>query len=226
MVLGLEFGASNITFVAFGNNILDIIQDPSRMGEIFVLQQGVIPIQGNIKKAINILMDNLQTLNITHVGFSKNIGSISVNHIKDIEKLRNTFYSDYSTIIDIGAKNTKIYTFEGQKLSNIYTNGKCAAGSGSFIETMAERLDFSLPEFIKTALKCEEYASLSGRCAVFCESDIVHLFQKGITKDKIAHGITRVVALNVKTILENRPLGAKALFVGGVSQNQAVAFPG
>ncbi len=222
MVLGLEFGASNITFVAFGNNISEIIKDPARVGEIFVLQQGVIPIEGNIKKAIETLINKLQTCNITQVGFSNNIGPITVNHIKDIEKLRNTFYPDYSTIIDIGAKNTKIYTFEGQKLSNTYTNGKCAAGSGSFIETMADRLDFTLPEFIKTALETEEYASLSGRCAVFCESDIVHLFQKGITKDKIAHGITRVVALNVKSILENRPLGAKALFVGGVSQNKAV----
>ena len=65
MVLGLEIGSSNITFVTFGNNILEIIKDPLRKGEIFVLQQGVIPTHGNIKKALDTLMDNLQTCNIT-----------------------------------------------------------------------------------------------------------------------------------------------------------------
>ena len=222
MVLGLEFGATNITYVAFGNNILEIMKDPSRGDEIFMLTKGVIPINGDINKAIDSLMTDLVTCNVTHVGFSKSIGKYQVNQIKNIEKLRNFLYSDYSTIIDLGSKNTKIHTFSNNKLTKTFTNGKCAAGSGSFIETMADRLDFSLQKFIKVALNTEEYVSLSGRCAVFCESDIVHLFQKGITKDKIAHGITRNVALNVKAILGSTKLGEKTLFVGGVSKNEAV----
>lgn len=217
MVLGLEIDDGKITYAAFGNNVRDFSDR-----DVTVFMQGSVSVKESPENAINMIMERLQTCNVTHVGISRNVGDFSVNHTKDIETLRNNFFPEYSAVIDISRKSTKIYTFSDRRINNIYTNGKCAAGSGSFIETMAERLGFSVDRFIKEALKSEDFAHLSGRCAVFCESDIVHLFQKGITKDRIAHGITRAVALNVRGLLAGEDPGKKILFAGEVSKNEAV----
>jgi len=220
MILGIDFGTSNINYVVFNNDVLKTLTDTSVN---VVVTQGNVPVGGDLLKAFDVLIDKIETCNISQIGINKSIGSLRINHNKNIEKLRNARYYDYDNIIDIGNKTTKVVIFNGATISNTFNNGKCAAGSGSFLESMAVRLGYdNIEAFTEAAYNSNEPAHLSGRCAVFTESDIVHLFQKGVTREKIASGICKSIALNIKTMLGNKKLSGKTLFIGGVSKNKAV----
>ena len=98
---------------------------------------------------------------------------------------------------------------------------KCAAGTGSFLDHMHRRLDYStIEEFARTALETDNPATLSGRCGVFTESDIVHLYQKGTPRERIVAGIHQAICRTYKTsVLKGRPIEGRVAFVGGVSLN-------
>ncbi len=81
----------------------------------------------------------------------------------------------------------------------------------------------SIEEFARVALETENPATLSGRCAVFTESDIVHLYQKGTPRERIAAGIHQAICRNYRSaIARGKEFADKMLFIGGVSQNPAV----
>ncbi|MBD3174419.1 MAG: hypothetical protein GF320_04515, partial [Armatimonadia bacterium] len=98
---------------------------------------------------------------------------------------------------------------------------KCAAGTGSFLDHMHRRLNYdSIDQFATTALETDNPATLSGRCGVFTESDIVHLYQKGTPRERIVAGIHQAICRTYKnSVLKGRPVLGKVAFVGGVSQN-------
>lgn len=106
-------------------------------------------------------------------------------------------------------------------LSDIILGGKCAGGTGFFLDYMHKRLNFnSFEDFVQTGLSVESPAGISGRCAVFAESDVVHHYQKGMPKERIVAGIHKAVARNYKSLIRKGevPQG-KVAFIGGVSQN-------
>src|SRR4030042_6008317 len=87
-------------------------------------------------------------------------------------------------------------------LDDANLSSKCAAGSGSFLDHMARRLNYaSIGEFARVANETENPASLSGRCAVFTESDIVHLYQKGTPRERIAAGAHQAACRNYRPAL-------------------------
>jgi activator of 2-hydroxyglutaryl-CoA dehydratase len=100
-------------------------------------------------------------------------------------------------------------------------SSKCAAGSRSFLDHMAQRLNFgTVEEFARVANEVENPASLSGRCAVFTESDIVHLYQKGTPRERIAAGIHQAMCRNYRAaIAGGKELVDQVLCVGGVAPN-------
>jgi activator of 2-hydroxyglutaryl-CoA dehydratase len=77
----------------------------------------------------------------------------------------------------------------------------------------------SLDDFIQTGLSVKDPASISGRCAVFAESDIVHHYQKGTSRDRIVAGIHQAVARSYKNLIRKGTVPTKKIaFVGGVAK--------
>ena len=72
----------------------------------------------------------------------------------------------------------------------------------------------------RVALETESPASLSGRCAVFTESDITHLYQKGTPRNRIAAGVHQAISRNYRSaIARGKEFRDKVAFIGGVSEN-------
>ncbi len=134
------------------------------------------------------------------------------------------------TVIEMGRETQKYLRFAWDDLAGRLLldesslSSKCAAGSGSFLDHMARRLNFgTVEEFARVADGVANPASLSGRCAVFTESDIVHLYQKGTPRDRIAAGIHQAICRNYRAaIARGKEFEDEILFVGGVSLNPAV----
>lgn len=131
------------------------------------------------------------------------------------------------TIIEMGRESQKYILLKetGEQhqvlVDEVSLGHKCAAGTGSFLDHMHRRLNYdTIEEFAETALTTDHPATLSGRCGVFTESDIVHLYQKGTPRERIVAGIHQAICRTYKnSVLKGRPVVGKVAFVGGVSQN-------
>ena len=102
-------------------------------------------------------------------------------------------------------------------------NTLCAAGTGAFLSSQAERLDVPVEEFGKIALTSKSPTHIAARCTVFAESDLVHKAQMGCKKEDIIAGLCKSVALNyLNNVGKGKKIMSPIIFQGGVSKNIGV----
>ncbi len=89
------------------------------------------------------------------------------------------------TVIDIGGQDTKVITVEDGNVTNFTMNDKCAAGTGRFLELMANTLGFDIEEMCERA-KNGENVTISSMCTVFAESEVISLIGSGKKREDIA----------------------------------------
>ncbi len=158
------------------------------------------------------------------------LGADAVHEPNALAVAIDRLYPQVRTVIEMGREAQKYLLFERDPVSgrllveDSNLGNKCASGSGSFLDHMAVRLNYgSIEEFAQVALNTENPASLSGRCAVFTESDITHLYQKGTPRDRIAAGVHQAISRNYRSaIARGKEFRDKIAFIGGVSENPAV----
>ncbi|HHT9118714.1 MAG TPA: acyl-CoA dehydratase activase-related protein, partial [Candidatus Hypogeohydataceae bacterium YC38] len=128
------------------------------------------------------------------------------------------------TIFEIGGQDSKYISIENGAVVDFAMNKVCAAGTGSFLEEQAERLDISIKEeFGKLALGSCGPCGMGERCTVFMESDLVHHQQKGVAKDSLVAGLSYSIVLNyLNKVVEGRKIGNNIFFQGGVAYNRGV----
>lgn len=86
---------------------------------------------------------------------------------------------DVNTILEIGGQDSKIILLKNGIVTDFAMNTVCAAGTGSFLDRQAERLEIPIENFGEYALKSKAPVRIAGRCAVFAESDMIHKQQLG-----------------------------------------------
>jgi predicted CoA-substrate-specific enzyme activase len=99
-------------------------------------------------------------------------------------------------------------------------NDKCAAGTGKFLEVMANRLGVSQERLAQLASEGEE-ARISSMCTVFAESEVVSLVGRGEPVENIARGVIESVARRVAALAAQIP-GEPCFLTGGLCQNDYV----
>lgn len=92
------------------------------------------------------------------------------------------------TVIDIGGQDTKIIRVEQGVVSDFNMNDKCSAGTGRFLEVMANTLGIRLEELFELAAHGSG-TSISSMCTVFAESEVISLIGRGETKENIAFAV-------------------------------------
>lgn len=128
------------------------------------------------------------------------------------------------TIIDIGGQDSKAIKVDAEngKVIDFIMNDKCAAGTGRFLEKVAQLLELELDELGESAVQSENPSEISSQCVVFAESEVISLKAKGYKKEDIAAGIHRATARRVKNLLHKTGLESTILFTGGVSNNSGM----
>jgi predicted CoA-substrate-specific enzyme activase len=128
-------------------------------------------------------------------------------------------------VIDVGGQDTKVIRHDGDGgVDDFRLNEKCAAGTGRFIEVLADALDVSL-EVIGDA-KVEDDPSLSSYCTVFAESEVISLRSEGYAEPVIASAVNRSFANKVAGQAKRLHVDGDTVAVtGGMALNGAfVAF--
>ncbi|GAA0284108.1 acyl-CoA dehydratase activase [Rhodovulum strictum] len=128
------------------------------------------------------------------------------------------------TIIDIGGQDSKAIRVDPDngRVREFVMNDKCAAGTGRFLEKIAELLDYRLDELGDRALEAEAAADISSQCVVFAESEVISLKVRGVQREAIAAGIHYASARRVRNLVRRVGLDPEIVFSGGVSNNKGM----
>ncbi|MFH1114230.1 MAG: acyl-CoA dehydratase activase [Pseudomonadota bacterium] len=134
------------------------------------------------------------------------------------------YSADVDTVVEIGGQDSKWIALEGGSLRDFEMNRVCAAGTGSFLMAQAQRLDLPMGQcFSDAAFASPAPADLGTRCTVFMESDLVHYQNNGASSGDLAAGVCISIVHNyLERVANNKPLGNRILFLGGVAANSAV----
>ena len=160
----------------------------------------------------------------------RSIGSIlgipPVNEVVAHAYATRRLYPKVRTIIELGGEDSKLI-FLGEdtcSAKDFAMNSVCAAGTGSFLDQQAERLNLSIEEFSRLSLESRKPPRIAGRCSVFAKSDMIHLQQIATPVEDIAAGLCFAVARNFKgSIAKGRILEKPVSFQGGVAANKGMA---
>lgn len=128
------------------------------------------------------------------------------------------------TIIDIGGQDSKAIKIDPNNgnVVEFIMNDKCAAGTGRFLEKVAQLLELSLDELGEYAVRSNHPIEISSQCVVFAESEVVSLKAHGNSKEDIAAGIHLATARRVQSLLRRTGFESDIIFTGGVSHNRGM----
>jgi predicted CoA-substrate-specific enzyme activase len=133
------------------------------------------------------------------------------------------YVPEVQTVVEIGGQDSKIILIRDGVVVDFGMNTVCAAGTGSFLEHQASRLNIAIEDFGGQALRSTAPVRIAGRCTVFAESDMIHKQQIGHKTEDIVYGLCQAL---VRNYLNNVALGKEILpqvvFQGGVAFNQGI----
>ena len=127
------------------------------------------------------------------------------------------------TIIDIGGQDSKaIGLDERGNVINFVMNDKCAAGTGRFLEVMAQVLGVTIEELGPIALTSKNPCQISSTCTIFAESEMVSLRAEGKSREDLIAGIVKAVSSRVAVMGKTVGFKRDVVFTGGVAKNVGV----
>lgn len=128
------------------------------------------------------------------------------------------------TIIDIGGQDSKAIKVDETdgRVIDFAMNDKCAAGTGRFLEKIANVLGYDVTEMGEASLHAEHPEDINSTCVVFAESEVISSRARGASAENLAAGIHNSVASRVYGLLNRVGIESNVLFTGGVSNNSGM----
>lgn len=123
-------------------------------------------------------------------------------------------------VIDIGGQDSKVIKINDQgTVIDFLMNDKCAAGTGRFLQVMANALEIDVSDLSNLASD-EKPANINSMCTVFAESEVVSLIAEGTSKEAIVSGLLHSVCNKTYSLVSKIGIENKVFFSGGVSRNK------
>lgn len=136
------------------------------------------------------------------------------------------FNPDVDCILDIGGQDMKCIKIKNQTVDSVQLNEACSSGCGSFIETFAKSLNYSVEDFAQAALFAAHPIDLGTRCTVFMNSKVKQAQKEGAEVSDISAGLAYSVIKNalfkVIKVSDAKDLGKHIVVQGGTFYNDAV----
>ena len=125
-------------------------------------------------------------------------------------------------VIDIGGQDTKIIEVSGGMVKNFIMNDKCSAGTGRFLEVMANTLSVSPDQLTVLAAKGSD-TSISSMCTVFAESEVISLIGRGEKKENIAFAVVDSIVVKVASQVGKMDLSSQPVcLTGGLCESEYI----
>ena len=222
--LGIDVGSVTTKFAVLDKNDALITHN-------YLLTQGkpIIMVQQGLKQIQQQLSRDVEIRGVATTGSARYLAGVIVgadlvkNEITSHAVAALQYSPEVQTVIEIGGQDSKIIIIRDGVVTDFGMNTVCAAGTGSFLDHQALRLNMSIEEFSRRALDSQSPVRIAGRCTVFAESDMIHKQQMGHRIEDILYGLCQAL---VRNYLNNVGLGKEIkppiVFQGGVAFNQAI----
>jgi predicted CoA-substrate-specific enzyme activase len=139
-------------------------------------------------------------------------------HAKGVSSLFPTVH----IAIDIGGQDAKGIKISGGRVIDFVMNDKCAAGTGRFLEVIAEALGLKLEEMGEVSMKSKNKAKISSTCTVFAEQEVVSRIAEGTLIEDILAGLHDAIASRIYRMAERLKIERDVVVTGGVAKNIGV----
>jgi predicted CoA-substrate-specific enzyme activase len=124
------------------------------------------------------------------------------------------------TIIDIGGQDSKGIKLDSEgKVANFVMNDKCAAGTGRFLEVIAEALGIDLTDMGRISAMADGYVQISNTCTVFAEHEVTSRLAEGAAIPEIVAGLHESIAGRVVNMVRHLGLEKDVVVTGGGAKN-------
>ena len=223
--LGIDVGS-------ISTNVVAIDEEKRILGRCYIMTAGrpIEAVRHGLELVGNEIADYVEVCGACTTGSGRYLtgdfvgADIVRNEITCQAKGAADIDSRVDTIFEIGGQDSKYISLENGAVVDFEMNKVCAAGTGSFIEEQAEKLNIKIEEeFGDRALDAPCPVRLGERCTVFMESDLVHHQQKGAERDNLIAGLSySIVANYLNKVVATKRVGNHIFFQGGVAANDGV----
>lgn len=224
LYLGIDVGSvtTKLAVLDAADGLVASLYLPTSGKPVAAVQQGLRKIKRQLQSAAEIA-------GVAATGSARNLAAAVAG--ADIVKNEITcqavgavnFYPDVQTVIEIGGQDSKIIIVRDGMVADFGMNTVCAAGTGSFLDHQAARLNINIQELSRRALLGDDSVDIAGRCTVFAESDMVHKQQVGNRVEDIIYGLCRALVRNyLSDVASGKDIRPPVVFQGGVAFNGGI----
>ncbi|MFZ5641480.1 MAG: acyl-CoA dehydratase activase [Bacillota bacterium] len=221
--LGVDVGSvsTNLVVISPDNEVLVNLYIRTMGQPIKAVQQGLKEVAGHL--------GNIDIAGVGTTGSARHLTSVLVgadtvkNEITAHAVAASHMVPNAQTIFEIGGQDSKIILLRNGVVTDFAMNTVCAAGTGSFLDHQADRLNIPIEEFGGLALKATAPVRIAGRCSVFAESDMIHKQQLGHNLGDIIAGLCEALVRNyLNNVGKGKEILAPVVFQGGVAANVGI----
>src|ERR1035437_5207595 len=170
--------------------------------------------------------DRVEGIRVTGSGsrtIAKVLGLFFENEFKAIARMIGTWYPEVRTVFELGGESSKYIRLENGGIQDYDRSGECAAGTGSFLDQQALRMQYSVEEVGGVVCGAGWRGRVAGRGSVVAKSDMIPAKQKGYSPAEILRGLCDAVARNFKSsVVKGRPVAAQVALIGAVTKSCSV----
>ena len=210
---GLDVGSRTIKIVIFDTIIRDSL----------ITDTGANP----LRRCLELMSGrNFERMVVTGYGrhlVAPVLGGEVVSEIRAFAIGARHLYPDCRTVIDIGGQDCKVILLsENGEIQKFEMNDRCAAGTGKFLEIMANTLEVTISELGNLAMSASKTVRINSLCTVFAESEVVSLIARGELPADIALALHDAIATRIATMARRVGIKERAVFAGGAALNKCL----
>ncbi len=211
---GIDIGSRTIKLVTFdGTKIISSEIRPNSYNTIDICQDMLSRVE----------YDGIISTGYGRHLFSRHFKCEEISEIKAFTMGSFHTMPQCRTILDIGGQDTKAISLDiNGRILKFEMNDKCAAGTGKFLEIMANALEFTMEEFIESASSAPKAEPINSMCTVFAESEVISLVGRGALRDEVSLGIHKAIVKRSVSMVKRISRGDNIAFVGGVANNRCI----
>ncbi|MDD5287597.1 MAG: acyl-CoA dehydratase activase [Dehalococcoidales bacterium] len=133
-----------------------------------------------------------------------------------------SFFPNVRLAIDIGGQDAKGLKIKDGKLLDFVMSDKCAAGTGRFLEVIAQALGLKIEDLGPLSLKSTRKIPISSTCTVFAQQEVINNLSDGVALEDIVAGLHDAIANRVTRMVRRLKVEPDVVFTGGVAKNIGV----
>jgi predicted CoA-substrate-specific enzyme activase len=213
---GIDIGSTMTKVVIYGDTVLATVIGPTgaehRKTANVVMKDALSQLDLSIDDITFVVATGYGRMNVPFA--DKQITEITC-HGKAIVSL----IPSAKTAIDIGGQDCKGLQVTQGKVTNFVMNDKCAAGTGRFLEVIAEAVGMKIEDIGNISLKARNVPMISNTCAVFAEREVISLLANGTMIEDILAGIHDAIATRVYMMVQRIKIEKDVVITGGGAKN-------